>query len=169
MKPYRRLLLALLRISIGWVFLWAFLDKLLGLGYATCRVDGSIDFLCSKAWLSGGSPTAGFLLHGTSGPLAPLFKAIQGVVVDWLFMIGLLGIGVALILGVGMRVASYSGALLLLLMFTAVPPTHNPVMDDHIIYAIVLVLLRWMNAGHYYGLGEWWEKHEFVKKYPWLD
>ncbi len=36
--------LSLTRIAIGFIFLWAFLDKLLGLGYSTCRPtaeDGS--------------------------------------------------------------------------------------------------------------------------------
>ena len=51
-------------------------------------------------------------------------------------MLGLLGIGVALILGIGMRVAAVAGALLLVLMWTAVlPPENNPFMDDHLIYA----------------------------------
>lgn len=167
-KHYRRIVLALLRISIGWVFLWAFLDKLVGLGYSTCRIDGAVEVMCSKAWLAGGSPTSGFLLHGTSGPLSSLFQSLAGVVSDWLFMLGLLGIGAALMLGAGMRIAAYAGALLLALMWLASPPTSNPFMDDHIIYAIVLVLLHWSHAGHFYGLGVWWENHEFVKKHKWL-
>ncbi|MER7365496.1 hypothetical protein ABT353_22580, partial [Nonomuraea wenchangensis] len=40
------------RISIGWVFLWAFLDKTFGWGFATPA---------AKAWINGGSPTTGFL------------------------------------------------------------------------------------------------------------
>ncbi|RGA01239.1 hypothetical protein DI270_030565 [Microbispora triticiradicis] len=40
------------RIAIGWVFLWAFLDKLFGWGFATPA---------AKAWINGGSPTTGFL------------------------------------------------------------------------------------------------------------
>jgi thiosulfate dehydrogenase [quinone] large subunit len=55
------------------------------------------------------------------------------------------------------------------MMWLAAPPTNNPFLDDHLVYAIVLILLRWLNAGHFYGLGHWWENHEFVKKHPWLD
>lgn len=52
-------------------------------------------------------------------------------------MLGLLGIGAALMLGVFMNLAAGAGALLLLLMWTAVlPPENNPFMDDHIIYAL---------------------------------
>ena len=41
---------------------------------------------------------------------------------DWLFMIGLLGIGVALLLGVALRPAAASGALLVMMMWFAVWP-----------------------------------------------
>ncbi|WP_318272177.1 hypothetical protein [Microbispora triticiradicis] len=40
------------RVAVGWVFLWAFLDKLFGWGFATPA---------AKAWINGGSPTTGFL------------------------------------------------------------------------------------------------------------
>ncbi len=49
---------SLLRLLLGWSFLWAFLDKMFGLGFATCRLEGGgIDFGCDAAMLSGGSPT----------------------------------------------------------------------------------------------------------------
>ncbi len=155
-------------MSLGWIFLWAFLDKLFGLGYATCSSEQGIQVLCEKAWLAGGSPTAGFLLHGTSGPFAAFFQAIQGLLVDWLFMLGLLAVGVALLSGACMRLGTYAGALMVFLMFLASPPTNNPFMDDHIVYAIVLVLLNWVHAGDYYGLGNWWRNHSLVEKYSWL-
>jgi thiosulfate dehydrogenase [quinone] large subunit len=85
-------------------------------------------------------------------------------------MLGLLGIGVALTLGIGMRLASYSGALMLVLMWLAVlPPEHNPFMDDHIIYALVLLVLPMLNAGHYFGLGKWWGNMAPVKRFPILE
>jgi thiosulfate dehydrogenase (quinone) large subunit len=168
-KHYRRVLIALIRVSMGWVFLWAFLDKLLGLGFATCKTETGTQFMCSKAWLAGGSPTQGFLIHGTSGPFASWFQAIQSPVVDWLFMIGLLGIGLALILGIGMRIAAYSGSIMLVLMYLAALPENNPLIDDHIIYAMVLLLLSWVHAGYYYGLGRWWHKLAVVQKNTWLQ
>ena len=55
-------------------------------------------------------------------------------------MLGLLGLGSALLLGIGMRIAAACGALLYLLMWTAVlPPETNPIVDDHIIGALVLI------------------------------
>ena len=61
--------LAVLRVSTGFVFLWAFLDKTFGLGYATPH---------AKAWISGGSPTKGFLSGVEAGPLQSLFHNLAG-------------------------------------------------------------------------------------------
>ncbi len=158
----RIFLTAALRITMGWLLLWAFLDKLFGWGYATAP---------EKAWLLGTSPTEGFLKMGTSGPFAGVYQSMAGsAVVDWLFMLGLLCIGLALILGIGMRIAAWTGALLMLLMFFAVLPlAHNPILDEHIIYAIVLLLLPRIEAGNAFGFGEAWSKMKFVKKYPFLQ
>ncbi len=155
------------RIGIGLIFLWAFFDKLLGLGFSTCRAEtGAITTLCESAWLSGGSPTYGFLAFGTSGPLAGFFQGLAGLaIVDWLFMLGLLGIGVALTFGIAMRLGTYSGAILLMLMWAAVLPLeHHPLLDDHVIYALVLLGLNKAQAGNYWGLGSWWSEVSFVKK-----
>ena len=150
---------AALRLSLGWVFLWAFLDKLFGLGHETES---------KAAWINGGSPAKGFLSHATTGPFADMYQNIAGSAwADWLFMIGLAGIGVALIAGVAIRIAAASGALLLVLMWTAVlPPENNLFMDDHLIYALVLVALALIKAGHVLGLGAAWERLPLVQRYP---
>ena len=147
----------LARISLGWVFLWAFLDKAFGLGYSTASKD---------AWIDGGSPTFGFLSMGAAGPFKGLYNSIAGDAwADWLFMAGLLAIGLALILGVFMNLAAAAGALLLMLMWTAVlPPENNPFMDDHIIYALTLGLLASVGAGRWLGLGNRWERTGFVQR-----
>lgn len=148
-----------LRILLGWIFLWPFFDKMFGLGFATPA---------DRAWIDGASPTAGFLGNATRGPFADLFASLAGQAwVDWLFMAGLLLIGLALILGVGVYIASYAGALMLMLMWLAVlPPEHNPVIDDHVIYSIALLHLAYHHAGDVYGLGKWWSKTDLVKTYP---
>jgi thiosulfate dehydrogenase [quinone] large subunit len=147
------------RLSLGWIFLWAFLDKTFGLGYATES---------KNAWIDGGSPTNGFLSNAPTGPFKDIYNDIAGAAwADWLFMIGLLGIGVALLAGIAMRIAAAAGALLLVLMWTAVlPPENNPFMDDHIVYALVLVLLAAMGAGRFLGLGAYWESLPIVKRFP---
>ena len=152
---------AAIRLSIGWVFLWAFLDKAFGLGHETPG---------KEAWVNGGSPTKGFLAFAASGPFEGMYHQIAGQTwADWLFMIGLLGIGVGLLLGIAMRITAASGALLLVLMWTVVlPPANNVFMDDHLIYALVLVLLAAIGAGHTLGLGARWEQIPIVRRNPWL-
>jgi thiosulfate dehydrogenase [quinone] large subunit len=98
--------LAIVRVVVGLEFLWAFADKTFGLGYATPA---------ARAWINGGSPTKGFLSRVAVGPFESTFHAIAGAAwADWLFMAGLLGIGIALLLGVGLRVAAVSGTLMML-------------------------------------------------------
>ncbi|MDA0634213.1 hypothetical protein OUY22_12370 [Nonomuraea sp. MCN248] len=137
---------AIARIALGWTFLWAFVDKTFGLGFATPA---------EKAWLAGGSPTTGFLKGTEENALGGVFTALAGQAwVDWMFMMGLLGVGLALMLGIGTRVAAVAGGLMLMLMWAAaLPLTTNPFMDDHVIYTIVLIGLALANAGTTLGLG----------------
>ncbi|WP_222851578.1 hypothetical protein [Phytoactinopolyspora mesophila] len=152
--------MAALRFALGWTFLWAFLDKTFGLGYATPA---------ENAWIEGGSPTTGFLSN-VDGPFEGFFTNMAGQGwADWLFMLGLLGIGMALILGIGMRVAAVTGAALLAMMYmAALPLTNNPFMDTYLIEILLLVALALAGAGRVVGLGGWWEKLPFVKKNRWL-
>lgn len=159
MVPALRIVQGLSRIALGWIFLWAFFDKVFGLGFSTAG---------DKAWLDGVSPTYGFLKFGLTGIFAPAFQTLAGsAFVDWLFMLGLLGLGVALLLGIGMKIATYAGTLLLLLLYLAVvPPEHNPIIDEHIVYALLLWILYLNSAGEFFGLGKKWGKTTLVKKYP---
>ena len=169
--------LAVLRIAFGFTFLWAFLDKTFALGFSTgaqFAEDGSrtgIDFMAQDAaWLNGGSPTNGFLTFGVpaDNPFKDMWTNMAGDTwVDWLFMIGLLGIGVTLLLGVGMRIGTAAGALMYAFMYAAsLPLENNPVVDDHLIGVIVMVVLALGAAGTTWGLGHWWNRTALVQKYP---
>ena len=75
------------RITMGFIFLWSFFDKLLGFGFATDR---------DAAWIEGGSPTEGFLQFGTQGPFKDFYVSMAGEVwADWIYMAGMLGLGIA--------------------------------------------------------------------------
>src|SRR5215217_6052280 len=94
----------LLRLSMGWIFLWAFLDKLLALGFATGRnpETGVVDRFGDAAWIYGGSPTDGFLQHGlhTKAPFTDFYASLAGSpIIEWIYMLSMAGIGLALILG----------------------------------------------------------------------
>lgn len=154
------------RISLGIIFFWAFLDKLFGLGYSTAA---------DKSWLLGNSPTAGFLKFATAGPLSSIFQSMAGQVwVDWLFMLGLALIGFALLSGMGMKLAGYSGALLMSFMYLAAipfyaPESHNPLVDEHIVYAFILLAFTQIKVGQWYGFGKQWSQTRIVKENPILE
>jgi thiosulfate dehydrogenase [quinone] large subunit len=155
-----RYLLAGIRLALGWVFLWAFLDKAFGLGFATPS---------QRSWFNGGSPTNGFLASA-KGPFSGFYHSIAGTgIADALFMTALLGVGLALLLGIGMRIAAGAGALLTVMMWSAVlPPASNPFMDDHLIYAAILIVLALLGAGTTLGLGRVWAATPLVHRAPWL-
>jgi thiosulfate dehydrogenase [quinone] large subunit len=192
-SPATRYWAAIARILLGFTFLWAFLDKAFGLGYATES---------KAAWLFGtgdGSPTFGFLTFGANpeGPFASFFNNLgesagtmgaEGPVlnpnswVNWAFMLALLGIGIAFTLGFFMRIAAIGGATLLFLMYLAEAPwakitdpetgvvtaANNPIIDDHIIYGVVMIMLALFMAGNTWGLGKVWAATSLVKSQPWL-
>ncbi len=157
-----KVLKTLVRLTLGFTFLWSFIDKLFGLGYATTA---------DKAWTTGVSPTYGFLTYASSGPFADLYKTIAGdPIVDIVFMAMLLFVGVSLMLGIFVKIGGYTGAVLMILIWTATLfPEHNPFIDEHVIYALVLIWLTRTNVTKQFGLGKWWQQLGFVKKYSWLQ
>ncbi|OHV40865.1 hypothetical protein BBK14_32325 [Parafrankia soli] len=75
-------------------------------------------------------------------------------------------IGLDVPLGIAMWPAAAAGAVLTVMMWSAVlPPANNPFMDDHLIYAAVLVLLAVLGAGR---LGRLWAATPLVRRAPWL-
>ncbi|MBC6463593.1 DoxX family membrane protein [Actinomadura sp. HBU206391] len=158
-SPAARIVWALARLSLGFVFLWAFVDKLFGLGHETTD---------KQAWINGGHPTMGFLKSAAAGPFKGFYNDIAGTAwADWLFMLGLAGIGTALILGIGIRLAAAAGAVMLVMMWSVVlPPENNVFMDDHLIYALLVVGLALVHAGDTLGLGRWWAQTSLVQRFP---
>ncbi|MDX3696789.1 DoxX family membrane protein [Streptomyces europaeiscabiei] len=163
---------ASLRLLTGAAFLWAFLDKTFGLGYATQS---------GKGWIDGGSPTKGFLGSVAGGPMESTFHSWAGDTwADWLFMLGLLGIGVALVAGVALRLAAVAGTVMMALMWVAEwPPAQhlsdgspsmstNPFVDYHVIYAVALIALAAAAAGDTLGLGRLWAGLPLVRRSRWL-
>ncbi|MEV6019269.1 MULTISPECIES: hypothetical protein [unclassified Streptomyces] len=163
---------ASLRLFTGFVFLWAFLDKTFGLGYATPS---------GKGWIDGGSPTKGFLGSVAVGPMKATFHSWAGDPwADWLFMLGLLGIGLALVAGVALRIAAVAGTAMMALMWIAEwpPAKHlsdgspsmstNPFADYHVIYAVALIVVAAVAAGDTLGAGRLWAKLPLVRDHSWL-
>jgi thiosulfate dehydrogenase [quinone] large subunit len=160
------------RLLTAFIFLWAFGDKTFGWGYATPA---------GKGWIDGGSPTKGFLSHVAAGPMEEVFHSWAGAAwADWTFMLGLLGIGVALASGVALRVAAAAGTVMMALMWAAEWPlarhlsdrslsmSTNPLVDYHVLYAALLVTLAAIGAGRVWGLGSVWQDLPLVRRHRWL-
>lgn len=159
--PTARKFFSVARMAVGWLFLWGCLDRLFGLGFPTTSAD---------AWINGGSPTTNFLALESTGPLESFFQSLAGQPwVDWVFMIGLAGIGTALMLGIGVRVAAVTGATLLVLMWAAtLLPEQNPFMTERLILALVLIGLAWSDSGETWGFGRSWKQTTLVQRFPFL-
>ena len=162
----------LLRFAMGWIFLWPFLDKLFGLGYSTPG---------ERAWINGGSPTNGFLGHVAVGPFQSQFHSIAGAWwADVLFMLGLAGVGVAMILGVLLRLSALAGTIILVLMWVAEWPmarftsageatsSTNPFLDYHLVFALALIVVAVYGVASSWGLGRWWASKPSVAAHPFL-
>lgn len=171
-KPILARALAVLRVVMGLLFLWAFFDKTFGWNYATTS---------HGAWINGGSPTKGFLSHVEVGPLQGVLRGWAGTGwADWLFMLALLGLGLALVFGVAMRITAVAGVVLMAFMWIAEWPlaqhtsagaassSTNPIIDYHFVFAVVLVVLAIAAAGDTWGFGRLWSKLDLVRRYRWL-
>lgn len=151
-----------IRFLLAWFLLWAFFDKLLGLGYATQP---------GHAWINGVSPTTGYLKFGSGGLFSGLFQGLaNNAVVDVLFMAALLLIGGALLLGIGRKITTVAGVLFFALLWLSnFPPVNNPIIDEHVIYMAALLGIYWSKAGYVYGLGKRWSETKLVKRLRFLE
>src|SRR5699024_10027418 len=129
-------------------------DKTFGLNSST-PAEGS--------WLNGGSPTAGFLGGSIAGgnPFSGAWEFFLSInpLTDVLFMLGLLGVGVAFMLGIGTRLAAVSAAAMYTLMYLAAfPIASNPLYDTHLLMAVAVIAIAGLAAGDHVGLGKQWHR-----------
>jgi len=112
-----------------------------------------------------------FLKFAVHGPFAGFYQSFAGSgLVDWLFMFGLLFVGITLLSGIFVKLGGFTGILMLFLMYTAIglSPVNNLFIDKHIVYIFVIITLILTNSGQYLGLGKWWVNTSFVQKYKLL-
>ncbi|MFE6734647.1 DoxX family membrane protein [Microbacterium sp. NPDC057650] len=157
------ILLGALRIALGWQLLWSGLDKVFGLGLGTEP---------GKAVINGFSPTRGYLEFGLD-PAGFAFSALHPIaghpIVDALFLLGTVGAGLALLLGVGVRIAGLgAAAFMLLLWVSAFPLANNPFLDEHLFAVAAALLLAFSPSGDHLGLGRLWRSTALVKRFGWL-
>jgi thiosulfate dehydrogenase [quinone] large subunit len=151
---WQKTTLLLLRLALGWVFLYAGLTKVL-----------------NPEWTA-----AGYLKGAkTFTDLYQWFAADANIGwVSFLNQWGQVLIGTAMILGIGVRIASWGGALMMLLYYFPVlvfPKigANSYLVDEHIIYALVLLAFGADGSKEMWGgVYPWLEKRGIFKKAPWL-
>ena len=148
MKKYVSYLLTILRILVGWHFLYEGITKLLDPGW-----------------------TSKFYLLGSKWILADLFHwmaSSPGVlnVVDFLNVWGLILIGLSLFVGLFVRWSAICGAAMLFFYYLAYPPIFGYMVgvvaegqyqwvDKNLIEMFVLIVFAVLPTGFLYGIDRW--------------
>ncbi|HEX5578176.1 MAG TPA: DoxX family protein [Candidatus Limnocylindria bacterium] len=143
------------RIVIGIIFLWAGLEKVMGVGLGTWNADGFLQFATNGTlgWpFVSGEPAEGQVFNPTHDFWAGVPGTAFGTTIAWLVPLGQMGIGVGLILGLLTRFSAAMGTLMMLFFFVAAWDFEFGIVNQHLTYAVVTFGLAVVGAGNYYGL-----------------
>lgn len=146
--------LALTRILVGVIFLWAGIEKLTGAEAFDAAGFLKFGTLGTLGWpFVSGTPAEGTVFNPTHDLWVSLagnagLMGIINVLVVW----GEIGIGIALVLGVATRFAGAMGTLMMLLFFVAAWNFAYGIVNQHLAYALICATLTGLGAGRYYGL-----------------
>ena len=140
-----------LRLVMGWVFL------LPGIRHAW-NPNFSARFVIAPV----ADPASGNPFHWLWEPM-----------LDWVWLltplnsIGLILVGLALILGAFVRFSAFWGAVMMAFYWAAALPLENAfLIDDHVVYILLLFGLGALGTGRILGVDAWLEETEFIKEHP---
>lgn len=146
---------AVLRVGVGIIFLWAGLEKVIGgggewsaggfLGFGT---GGSLGWPFVTGEVAEGTifnPTQAFWVGMADNETA---MTIINLLVPW----GQIGIGVSLILGLLTRFGAAMGTLMMLFFFVAAWDFEFGIVNQHLTYAVVTFFLGYIGSGNFFGL-----------------
>ena len=145
--------IALLRIMVGIIFLWAGLEKLT----ATEPFDASGFLKFGTSGTLGWPFVSGTPVEGTIyNPTHDLWVSLAGSglmpAINFLVVFGEVAIGVALIVGLFTRFAGAMGTLMMLFFFFAAWDFAYGIVNQHLTYALICATITGLGAGRYYGL-----------------
>ncbi len=146
--------IALLRVLVGVIFLWAGLEKLTAAkafdasGFLKGATNGTLGWPFVSGEVAQGTvfnPTHDFWagLAGNPGLMS---------VINFLVVFGEIGIGVALIIGLFTRFAGAMGTLMMLFFFFAAWDFAYGIVNQHLTYTLICATITGLGAGRYYGL-----------------
>ena len=151
MTKMQQLSLFSLRLSVGWLLFYAGLTKVLDPAWSAAGyLAGAKTFTVFYSWLAGPG-------------LLPIINFLNG----W----GVMLLGLALILGIFVRLSAWLGVLLMLLYYLPIldfpyPNAHSLIVDEHVIYALALIILANFHAGQAWGLETWCSNLPLCSKFP---
>lgn len=151
------------RLTIGWVFLFAGIEKLFLSGHA---------FDAGKFLQFGTLGTAAGAADGAIvNPTHQLWVDLAGNpaamnVVNFLVPFGQVAIGVALILGLATRFAGVMGALMMAFIGIASWDFANGVVNYHVVLVISSLILAVIAAGEVYGVDAVVDESPIIKRAP---
>lgn len=150
------LAVAMGRIAVGVIFLWAGLEKIVGEGLGTWSAKGFLEF--ATGGTLGWPFVTGEVAEGTVfNPTHDFWVALAGneaamSLISYLVPLGQAGVGIALILGLLTRFGAAMGALMMLIFFVAAWDFEFGIVNQHLTYAVVTLGLGIVGAGNHYGL-----------------
>lgn len=151
MNQYQKTTVVLLRICLGWLFFYSGITKVLNPDWSAAGyLQGAKTLAPIYQWL-----------------LQPDILPVVNFLNEW----GQLVLGIALLLGVFVRLGGILGIALMLLYY--LPVLEFPyigknafIVDEHIVYAVALLLLAAFQAGRIWGLENWCSQLPICSKYP---
>src|SRR3989344_2863980 len=139
MTQFQKISLFLLRVSLGWMFLYSGINALTTPSWS------------AAGYLKGAKTFAGFYQWLLQPNILPVINFVN----EWALTL----LGISLILGIFIRFSAPLGAVLMLLYYFPIlafpyPNAHAFIVDEHIIYALALLVLASLRAGDVWGLGK---------------
>lgn len=146
---------AVLRVGVGIIFLWAGLEKVIGAG-GEWSAAGFLGFGTggSMGWpFVTGEVAEGTIFNPTQSFWAGLTDSDAAMtVINFLVPWGQIGIGVSLILGLLTRFGAAMGTLMMLFFFVAAWDFEFGIVNEHLTYALVTFFLGYIGSGNFFGL-----------------
>jgi len=158
--------IAVLRVTVGSVFLTAGLEK--ALAATPFDATGFLKFATAGVpWL--GEAAKGVVYNPTHDFWVSLAgNAAIMPLINWMVVGGEIAIGLALVLGLFTRFAAIAGTLMLGFFFVASWDLSHGIVNSQLMDAIVTAFVGVMAAGRYYGLDNIVEKLSTIRHTPQL-
>lgn len=143
--------LLLLRLALGALYFYAGITKVLDPNWS------------AAFYLKGAKTFSSFYQWFLDPAILPTINFIN----EW----GLLLIGLSLLFGIFVRVASVGGIMLMILYYFPTldgvyPNAHALIVDEHVVYACALFVLASFRAGRVFGLEKWCANLPLCARFP---